>query len=127
MLHVLNRFHYDMQTMFFILVFGFRFFSLYIIFQILDFTLSSFILGNPLYRVDLKIFPFERYFVTLVFISWIKFCILLYCIVLYCINCIVWSLVLSLGDVDKCDWHLNSETANVPSFWYFRWLLLPFQ
>ena len=32
MLHVLNRFHYDMQTMFFILVFGFRFFSLYIIF-----------------------------------------------------------------------------------------------
>ena len=68
MLYVLNSFNYDMQTIFFILVF--RFLIFLSIYNVLDsgFYLSSFILGNLLYMVDLKIFPFERYFVTLVFI-----------------------------------------------------------
>ena len=51
---IVNSFNYDVQMMFF------------------------FILGNLLYRVDLQISPFKRYFVTLVFISW------MYCIVLNC-------------------------------------------
>ena len=66
-----------MQMMFLFYFLGFRFFCLYIMFKILDFNFSSFIMGNPLYRVDLQISPFEICNFSFYFLNKVLYCIVL--------------------------------------------------
>ena len=82
-------------------------------FQILDFTFSSFISGDLLYRVDLQISPSERYFAS-------NFSLYLSNKVLYCIIALETCWICKSYDLwpdMKYLWMANIRWHLFPSYW----------